>query len=133
MVRKRSRVQVPKTAQFLKFYIMTGRKDCSKKDGKGEKKMNNNENIRKRGRRRNQALTVHHITPQSRGGSDDEKNKTKIMESYHDKYHDLFQNMTPIEILIFLETYFWGNQKEFINEYSFDRQKFLSENGFSED
>jgi len=112
---------------------MNSRKDCSKNNGKTEKKMNNNENIRKRGRRRNQALTIHHITPRSRGGSDDKSNKTKIMELYHDKYHDLFQNMTPIEILIFLETYFWGNQKEFIDEYSFNRQKFLSENGFSED
>ena len=78
-------------------------------------------------RRKNQALTTHHIIPQSRGGSDEKENLTKIMESYHDKYHDLFQNMTPIEILIFLETYFWGNKTEFINDYSFNRDKFLSD------
>lgn len=76
-------------------------------------------------RRKNQALTTHHIIPRSRGGSDEPDNLIMIMESYHDKYHDLFQNMTPQEILIFLETYFWGNQKSFIDDYSFNRDKVL--------
>ena len=82
-------------------------------------------NSKKEKRRKNQALTTHHIIPRSRGGSDEPDNLILIMESYHDKYHDLFQNMTPQEILIFLETYFWGNQKSFIDDYSFNRDKLL--------
>ena len=67
----------------------------------------------------------HHITPQSRGGSDSAKNMVKIIHVHHQKYHYLFSNMIPYEILAWLESYFWGNQTEWIDKYVFDRDSII--------
>lgn len=69
------------------------------------------------------AITIHHIIPKSRGGDDSEGNVSKIVDYYHAKFHELFGNMTPFEVLAFLETYFWKGQKEWINNYSFNRDE----------
>ncbi len=69
--------------------------------------------------------TAHHIIPKSRGGNDTKDNKAIIMVYFHKKYHELFSNMTPLEALAFLETYFWNNQVKWIDDYSFNRQKYL--------
>ncbi len=83
-----------------------------------------NEKVKKQRRnRREDAVTDHHIIPLSRNGPDVKENKTDITVYFHDRYHELFGNMTPSEILAFLETYFWKNQKKWIDEYSFYRQK----------
>ena len=70
-------------------------------------------------------VTIHHIIPQSRGGKDSKENKSIVMIYFHKKYHELFRNMTPVEIIAYLETYFWNNQTKWVDDYSFNRQKYL--------
>jgi hypothetical protein len=81
---------------------------------------------RKRNSRHPRAITEHHIVPTSRGGSDKKFNLSRIVEYHHQKHHELFGNMTPYEILAWLETYFWRNKK-WIDVYSFDRENILSQ------
>lgn len=95
-------------------------------------KTNNRNNLHRKKRgsapknsRHPKAITIHHIMPKSRGGNDDEVNKSKIVAYYHGKFHELFGNMTPYEILAFLETYFWKGQEDWINNYSFNRSDFI--------
>jgi len=90
-----------------------------KSEGKGKIKK-----VKKRNKRED-SITDHHIIPLSRNGFDVEKNKASVIIFFHKRYHELFGNMTPGEILAFLETYFWKNQKRWINEYSFYRHKNL--------
>lgn len=66
--------------------------------------------------------TNHHITPRSRGGIDDKSNLARVGHSKHDLYHQLFENMTPMEILAKLSSYYWKAQSgesgdKFIAEY----------------
>jgi hypothetical protein len=35
----------------------------------------------------------------------------------HDKYHSLFSNRTPEDILDFLVNYFWAGKMEFVENY----------------
>ena len=77
----------------------------------------------KRRNKREDSITDHHIIPLSRNGLDNKENKADVIVFFHKKYHELFGNMIPSEILSFLETYFWKNQKEWINDYSFYRHK----------
>jgi hypothetical protein len=61
-------------------------------------------------------LTKHHIIPTSKGG-ENKDNIAMVKQGLHRKYHDLFSNRTPTEILEFLENYFWGGNESFIDEY----------------
>ncbi|HPT08704.1 MAG TPA: HNH endonuclease [bacterium] len=84
----------------------------------------------KRGRNKKESnskrvTTIHHIVPKSRGGKETKENKSLIMVYFHKKYHELFRNMTPTEILAYLETYFWNNQTKWIDDYSFNRQNYI--------
>jgi hypothetical protein len=81
---------------------------------------------KKRKSKHPKAQTRHHIVPSSRGGSDDDENKALIIEYHHQKFHELFGNMTPYEILTWLETYFFNGQKVWIDDYSHYREDFLS-------
>ncbi|MFA7365148.1 MAG: hypothetical protein WCZ12_02195 [Patescibacteria group bacterium] len=67
------------------------------------------------------AVSWHHILPRSRGGTDDESNKAKIILLHHRNFHGLFQNMTPHEVLAFVEVFFFQKEK-FINDYYFNRE-----------
>lgn len=58
---------------------------------------------RKRNRRSNR-MSEHHFIPRSRGG----KGTVRIHKSIHEKYHSLFGNMLPEEILQYLIEVFWG-------------------------
>ncbi len=49
--------------------------------------------------------TKHHIIPKSRGGKGI-KNVIKVDKELHDKYHLLFGNKTPNEIITFLNKEF---------------------------
>ena len=60
--------------------------------------------------RRKYTIDKHHILPKSRGGSDDEENIVRIDYKLHQKYHGLFGNLTPGEILAWLKSYFWGGK-----------------------
>ena len=62
-------------------------------------------------------ITKHHIVPSSKGGTNDSDNIAYIKQGLHSKYHDLFVNRTPEEILEFLENYFWGGNTDFIADY----------------
>ena len=53
---------------------------------------------RKRQRHRSRQMSDHHFIPKSRGGKD----TVRIHKSIHEKYHSLFGNMTPDEILEYL-------------------------------
>jgi len=61
--------------------------------------------------------TDHHIIPRSRGGSSRLNNIAKISKKFHRKYHALFGSKTPMEILYFLENYFWKGDKKWIDGY----------------
>ena len=64
---------------------------------------------------------MHHIIPRSRTKKGDNpnraENKVEVKKHLHDKYHSLFSNKTPDEILSFLEDYFWGGNRCFIEDY----------------
>ena len=62
-------------------------------------------------------LTKHHIVPRSKGGYNNDKNIAMVKQGLHRKYHGLFANKTPNEILSFLEDYFWGGDKRFIDKF----------------
>lgn len=68
-------------------------------------------------------ITEHHIIPLSRGGVNDNSNKSKVLDYFHKRYHWLFSEMTPIEVLAFLESYFWGGNKSFIDTFFENRGK----------
>jgi len=54
----------------------------------------------------------HHIIPYSRGGKTSIRNISKVNRGLHEKYHSLFENRTPEEIIDFLNTYFWSGKYE---------------------
>lgn len=55
-------------------------------------------------------LTNHHILAKAKGGGDEKENIAKVQRYRHERYHLLFGNKTPIEIICFLVEYFWkGN------------------------
>jgi hypothetical protein len=84
----------------------------------------NRENKKKRKPKHPKAQTTHHILPSSRGGSDDDENKAMIIEYHHQKFHELFGNMTPYEIIAWLEIYFFNSQEHWVSDYSHYRVKF---------
>lgn len=51
--------------------------------------------------------STHHIVPKSRGGDASRKNLAKVNRMLHEKYHSLFENRTPEEIIQSLNSYFW--------------------------
>ena len=55
--------------------------------------------------------TDHHIIPHSRFGERD-GNIARINNDLHQKFHTLFENRTPEEIIDFLNTYFWSGKYE---------------------
>lgn len=57
-------------------------------------------------------LTDHHILPRSRGGRF-KKNIKRVPDSYHRAYHKLFYNMTPDEIMEYLQK-MWFKRGDFI-------------------
>ena len=66
-------------------------------------------------------LNKHHVIPSSRnGGAGD--NIIIIKQGLHRKYHDLFENKTPYEILAYLQEYFWGGNDSFIKDFVRMRQ-----------
>jgi len=58
----------------------------------------------------------HHILPRSRGGRSKGQNIVKVRKTPHEKYHSLFGNMRPDEILEYLVKDFWGGQWFWLNQ-----------------
>jgi hypothetical protein len=64
--------------------------------------------------------STHHIIPSSRISSDraeKSKNKVKVNDSLHKKFHALMLNRTPEECLRFLVNYFWGGNLDFVRNF----------------
>ncbi|MGV9206383.1 MAG: HNH endonuclease [Promethearchaeia archaeon] len=59
--------------------------------------------------KRKYELTKHHIIPSSRGGSSKLENICYVPRVEHEKYHALFENQTPEEIIKYLNSKFWKN------------------------
>lgn len=83
----------------------------------------------KRSKKHPKAVSIHHILPRSRGGGESLANKSKIVACDHERFHKLFVNMTPFEILAWLQIYFWGLDLDHVSEYCFNRGQFLFKNG----
>ena len=47
-----------------------------------------------------------------------------VKQGLHRKYHELFGNKSPEEILKFLEEYFWAGNKTFVENYVVERDIF---------
>jgi len=75
--------------------------------------------IRKKEKRRlllEQGKNRHHIICKSRGGSDNDNNIAIIDVIKHRKYHHLFRNRNPEEIVEYLVNYFWNGNWGFVFE-----------------
>jgi len=59
---------------------------------------------------RKTTIDRHHILCRSRAGTDDEENIARIDYKLHQKYHSLFGNLTPAEILAWVKSYFWNGK-----------------------
>lgn len=64
-------------------------------------------------------ITSHHIIPRSRikKGQKIANNIVKVSHLEHDRYHQLFANKTPEEILLYLTATFWGNNVGHIHKF----------------
>jgi len=58
----------------------------------------------------------HHIIPRSRYGKTDKVNVVEINKEMHKKYHALFGNLLPDEIICYLVKEFWHNQSGWISK-----------------
>ena len=61
--------------------------------------------------------TRHHIIPTSRSGSNLEKNLAWVPKIQHQKYHSLFGNRNPDEIINYLVNDFWKGDSSWIDIY----------------
>lgn len=60
-------------------------------------------------------VTKHHIVPRSRvGGKTKTNNIAYVREDSHNKYHHLFGNRTPEEIIAYLVEYYWAGQWKWV-------------------
>jgi len=57
-------------------------------------------------------ITHHHIIPSSRGGEYTSHNICRVIHKLHDLYHRLFSNLTPEEIVEYLNKTFWNDNYE---------------------
>lgn len=65
----------------------------------------------------------HHICPYSRCADNSEENTVYVSQELHDKYHALFGNRTPDEILDFLVNYFWKGNDACLKLYLIVREE----------
>ena len=49
------------------------------------------------GKRNGRKITKHHVLPRCRGGGELKGNIVRIPERYHEAWHILFSNLTPVE------------------------------------
>ena len=71
----------------------------------------------KENKRPRRLTSRHHKTPSSRGGSNNLENITKIDGRDHRNFHNLFGNMTPVETINYLVTYFWNGDSSYVDKY----------------
>jgi len=61
--------------------------------------------------------TKHHIIPKSRKGTSKLENICYVPRREHEKYHSLFENKTPEEIVDYLNRDFWKENYEIKIKY----------------
>lgn len=67
-------------------------------------------------RSKNYHARKHHIVPRSRGGEDEELNIMEVDEKRHSLWHQIFYNLKPDEVIIFINYWTtpqgsWDNKK----------------------
>jgi len=67
--------------------------------------------------------TRHHVVPSSRGGSSRLENIAKVRDLDHKKYHALFENKIPEEIVEYLVTQYWKGDWSYV-ERAYNNHKF---------
>ena len=67
-----------------------------------------------RKRKRDMRPTKHHIIPRSRNGSSNLENIAIVSNIKHQKYHNLFYNLTPVEIIETLVSDYWNNNWDYV-------------------
>jgi hypothetical protein len=83
------------------------------KERKKHKKMLRKEEIK---RLREAGYNKHHIFCKSRGGGDEPENIVYINVKKHQKYHELFSNKTPPEVVEYLVRVFFKNNWGYVYE-----------------
>ena len=71
---------------------------------------------RKKRKKKKQHESRHHVIPSSRGGKTTDDNIAIVDKFKHAKYHELFENRTPQEIVEYLVEYFWKSNWNFVEE-----------------
>ena len=68
---------------------------------------------RKKGKKQNRK-SRHHIIPRSRGGTWIDSNISILDIEQHEKYHSIFGNMKPDEIIKHLVDVYWNGQWKWV-------------------
>ena len=72
---------------------------------------------------KNNAMSKHHIIPKSLlKGKQLKGNIVMVSHIEHDKYHQLFSNKTPEEILLYLVNTFWGGNTQIIKDFLWEME-----------
>lgn len=79
-------------------------------------------------RKKDKELTDHHILPQSRKGKDNPKNIKLVPDNFHKSYHHLFCNLTPDEIIEYLQKVWFNSKTDFTTP-----QKWMIDNNIGVD
>lgn len=58
----------------------------------------------------NREFSKHHILPRSRHGASKGKNIKIVPVGYHRAYHQLFENLTPDEIRLYMDEVWFSNK-----------------------
>jgi 5-methylcytosine-specific restriction endonuclease McrA len=56
------------------------------------------------------SVSIHHVIPRSQEGKTTKSNLAKITKDEHEKYHSLFENKRPEEIMSLLVNYYWKSE-----------------------
>lgn len=70
-------------------------------------------------------MTRHHVIPISRRGTSNNYNIALVPEKDHMKYHALFANRTPQEIIAYLVDDFWNGQWHHVEQAMKNHRKHI--------
>ena len=73
--------------------------------------------MKKKYKRKAKKKTRHHILPKSRKGRNLEDNIMYVPNVNHQRYHALFSNLRPDEIIDYLVRSYWDNQSKWVDLY----------------
>jgi len=66
---------------------------------------------RKNGRNGKNEPSRHHVIPESRGGGSNKGNIKILPKKFHDTWHNLFGNLTPLEAIRFIKEVFLDEKR----------------------